>query len=113
MRPGRWTPWRVSCGWDVFKDNNGRPSYHGGLIWNSRDKRYNWTTAWITGPEQPNDNHRDRTEVSSYLTVKLGSDDKWLLSTGGHFAVEENAVVDAVTGRSEDAEWYAYSAHLF
>ncbi len=103
----------VVRGWDVFKDNNGRPSYHGGLIWISRDKRYNLTTAWITGPEQPDDNHRNRTEVSSYLTVKFGSDDKWLLSTGGHFAVEEKAAVDPVSGRLKGAEWYAYSAHLF
>jgi hypothetical protein len=32
-------------GWDVFKDNNSRPSFHGAFIWNSSDKRYNWTTA--------------------------------------------------------------------
>src|SRR5712692_5031241 len=44
----------VVRGWDVFEDNNNSPSFHGAFIWNSADKRFNWTTAWITGPEQPN-----------------------------------------------------------
>jgi len=35
----------VVRGWDVFEDNNHSPSYHGAFIWNSSDKRYNWTTA--------------------------------------------------------------------
>lgn len=100
-------------GWDVFQDNNGRPSYQAALIWNSRDKRYNWTTVAINGPEQPDNNHDDRRLITSYLTVKLGSDDKWLLSTGGHVGHEANAVFDQATGGLKDAEWYACSAHLF
>jgi hypothetical protein len=99
-------------GWDVFQDNNGRPSYQAALIWNSRDKRYNWTTVAINGPEQPDNDHDDRALVTSYLTVKLGSDEKWLLSTGGHVGHEANAASDA-PGHLKDAEWYAYSAHLF
>jgi hypothetical protein len=100
-------------GWDVFEDNNGRPSFHGAFIWSSADKRYNWTTAWITGPEQPHDNRDYRTLVSSYLTATLGSESRWLLSTGGHYGVEANAAVDPATGRRKAADWYAYSAHLF
>lgn len=100
-------------GWDVFEDNNNSPSYHGAFIWNSPDKRYNWTTAWITGPEQPHNNRDYRTLVSSYLTAKFGSQSEWLLATGGHFGFEENAAIDAETGRRKDAQWYAYAAHLF
>jgi hypothetical protein len=103
----------VVRGWDVFKDNNGSPSFHGAFIWNSPDKRYNWTTAWITGPEQPDNNRDYRTLVSSYLTVKLDSDRRWLLSTGGHYGVEANAAIDPSAGRRKAADWYAYSAHLF
>jgi hypothetical protein len=100
-------------GWDVFEDNNGRPSYQAALIWNSRDKRFNWTTVWITGPEQVDNDQKDRTLITSYLTFKFGAEDKWLLSTGGHVGHEENAAFDAESGATRDAEWYAYSAHLF
>ena len=100
-------------GWDVFEDNNGRLSYHGAFIWNSRDKRVNWTTAWIFGPEQLANDRNNRTLVSSYVTLKFGAQDRWMLATGGLFGSEENAVADAVTGAAKDAEWYAYSAHLF
>lgn len=100
-------------GWDVFKDNNTAPSFHGAFIWNSSDKRYNWTTAWITGPEQPDNNHDYRTLVSSYLTAKFGADNRWLLSTGGHYGVEKNAAVDPATGLRKNVDWYAYAAHLF
>jgi hypothetical protein len=103
----------VVRGWDVFEDNNGSPSFHGAFIWNSPDKRYNWTTAWITGPEQPNNNRDYRSLVSSYLTAKVGKDSRWLLSTGGHYGVEAKAAVNSATGRRKDADWYAYSAHLF
>jgi hypothetical protein len=103
----------VVQGADVFKDNNSAPSFHGAFIWNSPDKRYNLTTAWMTGPEQPDNNHDYRTVVSSYLTAKLGGESRWLLSTGGHYGVEKNAAVDPVTGGRKNAEWYAYSAHLF
>jgi len=103
----------VVQGWDVFKDNNCRPSFHGAFIWNSPGGRSNWTTAWITGPEQPDDNRDDRTLVSSYLTVKFGSDNRWLLSTGGHYGVEANAAIDPATGGRKDADWYACAAHLF
>jgi hypothetical protein len=100
-------------GWDVFKDNNSRPSFHGAIIWNSPGGRSNWTTAWITGPEQPDDNRDVRTLVSSFLTVKFGSDNRWLLSTGGHYGVEANAAIDPATGARKDADWYAWAAHLF
>ncbi len=103
----------VVRGWDVFKDNNDRVSLHGSVVWNSPDKRYNWTTAWITGPEQPDNNHDYRTLVTSYLTAKFGSQTEWLLSTGGHFGYEANAAVDAVTGRRKDAKWYGYTVNLF
>jgi putative OmpL-like beta-barrel porin-2 len=103
----------VVRGWDVFEDNNNSPSFHGAFIWNSPDKRYNWTTAWITGPEQPDNNHDYRTLVSSYVTVKFDSLNRLILVTGGHYAIEANAAVDPVTGSLHDAQWYAYSAHLF
>src|SRR5215471_4223735 len=100
-------------GWDVFQDNNSHPSFHGAFVWTSSDKRSSWTTAWITGPEQPNNNHDDRTLVSSYLTIKLGHDDRWLLSTGGHYGAEANAATDPATGRRKTADWYAYATHVF
>ncbi|HKF42472.1 MAG TPA: outer membrane beta-barrel protein [Thermoanaerobaculia bacterium] len=103
----------VVVGADVFKDNNSAPSFHGAFIWNSADKRYNWTTAWITGPEQPHDNHDDRTVASSYLTAKLDKDGNWLLSAGGHYGFEQNAAVDPMTGARKDADWYALAANLF
>ena len=83
----------VVRGWDVFKDNNDMVSFHGGFVWNSPDKRYNWTTAWITGPEQPDNDHDYRTLVTSYLTAKFGSGSEWILSAGGHFGYEAMAAL--------------------
>jgi putative OmpL-like beta-barrel porin-2 len=103
----------VVRGWDVFRDNNDMVSFHGGAIWNSEDKRYNWTTAWITGPEQPDNDHAYRSLISSYLTAKLGPGDVWLLSAGGHFGHEANAAVDPVTGRKHDARWYGTTINVF
>jgi hypothetical protein len=103
----------VVRGWDVFEDNNDRPSYQAAAIWNSDDKRFNWTTVWITGPEQVDNDDNDRTLVTSYATFKFGAGDEWLLATGGHVGFEENAVSNPDTGAPQDAEWYAYSIHLF
>jgi hypothetical protein len=103
----------VVRGWDVFVDNNSSPSFHGAFVWNSPDKRYSWTTAWITGPEQPGNNHDYRTLVSSYVTVKFDSSGRLVLVTGGHYGFETNAVTAPATGGRKDADWYAYSAHLF
>ena len=103
----------IVIGSDVFKDNNSAPGFHGAFIWNSTDKRYNWTTAWMTGPEQPHNNHDDRTTVSSYLTAKLDGDGRWVLSTGGHYGIEQNAATDPVTGGRKNADWYAVAANLF
>lgn len=103
----------VVRGWDVFEDNNNSPSYHGAFVWNSCDKRYNWTTAWITGPEQPGNNGNYRTVVTSYLTVLFGSQNQWRIATGGLYGVEANAAHDSATGKRYDAQWYDYSAHLF
>ncbi len=103
----------VVRGWDVFEDNNSSPSYHGAFIWTSPDKRYSWTTAWITGPEQPDNNRDYRTLVSSYLTVKFDSSSRLILVTGGHYGFEANAAINPVMGDRKDADWYAYSAHLF
>jgi hypothetical protein len=103
----------VVRGWDVFEDNNSRPSYHGAFIWNSCDKRYNWTTAWITGPEQFGNNGNYRTVITSYLTVLFGSHNQWRIAAGGLYGVEANAAVDANTGRPTSAEWYDYSVHAF
>ena len=103
----------VVRGWDVFRDNNDMVSFHGGLIWNSPDKRYNWTTAWITGPEQPDNNRDYRSLISSYLTAKLGPSDAWLVSAGGHLGYESNGAVDAATGRKRDAKWYGTTVNLF
>jgi hypothetical protein len=103
----------VVRGWDVFRDNNDMVSFHGGFIWNSPDKRYNWTTAWITGPEQPDNNRDYRSLVSSYLTAKLGTGDAWLVSAGGHLGYESEGAVDAATGRKKDAKWYGTTVNLF
>jgi hypothetical protein len=103
----------VVQGWDVFVDNNGSPSFHGAFVWTSPDKRYSWTTAWITGPEQPHDNRDYRTLVTSYLTVKFDSSSRLVLVTGGHYGFEANAALDPATGKRKDADWYGYSAHMF
>jgi putative OmpL-like beta-barrel porin-2 len=103
----------VVRGWDVFTDNNDMVSVHGAFIWSSPDKRGNWTTAWITGPEQPDNDHDYRTLVTSYLTAKLGRADAWTVSVGGHAAYESNAAVDAKTGRRKDAKWHGTTINLF
>lgn len=103
----------VVRGWDVFEDNNGGMSFHGAFVWTSPDKRYVWTTAWITGPEQPHNSRDYRSLVSSYVTAKIDSTSRLVLVTGGHYGFEANAAVDPVTGGRKDADWYAYSAHLF
>jgi Putative beta-barrel porin-2, OmpL-like. bbp2 len=103
----------VVRGWDVFRDNNDMVSFHGGVIWNSEDKRYNWTTAWITGPEQPDNNHDYRTLVSSYLTAKVGSGDVWVVSFGGHFGHEANAATNPTTGTRHDTKWYGTTINVF
>ena len=103
----------VVVGWDVFIDNNSMASFTGSFIWNSPDKRYNWTTSWITGPEQPSNDRYYRTMVSSYLTAKLDKAGDWLLSTGGHFAHEANAAVNPDTGQRQNADWYGYTVNLF
>ncbi|PYM19688.1 MAG: hypothetical protein DMD81_03385 [Candidatus Rokuibacteriota bacterium] len=103
----------VVRGWDVFRDNNDMVSFHGGFVWNSPDKRYNWTTAWITGPEQPDNNRDYRSLISSYLTAKFGAGGAWTVSAGGHLGYEVNGAVDAETGRTKDAKWYGATINLF
>jgi hypothetical protein len=103
----------VVRGWDVFADNNDSVSFHGAFVWNSSDKRYNWTTTWITGPEQPNNNRDYRSLVTSYLTASLDSRGEWVLSTGGHYAYEPNAATNAETGLPKSAKWYGYTVNLF
>ncbi len=100
-------------GWDVFEDNNNRVTYLNAVIWNSCDKRCNWTTVMTTGPEQFRNNGNYRTVITSYLTVLLGSHNQWQLVTGGLFGYEANAALDPATGIRNDAEWYDYSVHLF
>jgi Putative beta-barrel porin-2, OmpL-like. bbp2 len=103
----------VVRGWDLLKDNNDMMSFHGAFVWSSSDKWYSWTTTWITGPEQPDDNRDYRTLVTSYLTAKFGSQMQWVLSTGGNFASESRAAADAETGRVKDTKWYGYTVNLF
>jgi hypothetical protein len=102
----------IVVGADVFEDNNNRPSYIGNIVWNSCDKRYNWTTAWNTGPEQFNNNDNYRTVITSYLTAKAGSANEWTFIFGGNYAFEANIAVDPVTGGLNDAEWYGLSGYL-
>lgn len=108
-------------GWDVWEDNNDRITYHGALIWNSCDKRTNWTTAWITGPEQwegsfdapnPGANDNYRTVVTSYVNHKFGCYNEWRAAFGGNIGNESNAVLDA-DGNLQDAEWYGMAGYLF
>jgi hypothetical protein len=103
----------VVRGWDVFEDNNDSVTFHNALIWNSCDKRCNWTTVMTTGPEQFNNNSNNRTVITSYLTVTFGVCSQWKIAAGGLIGFEENAATDATTGQPTDAEWYDCSAHLF
>lgn len=109
--------WDVSLGivrgWDVFEDNNQRPTYTGNFVWNSCDKRWNWTTAWTTGPEQFNNNGNYRTVVTSCVTGKLGGCNQWQVVFGGHIGNEANAAADSLTGNINDAEWHGLSSYLF
>jgi hypothetical protein len=103
----------IVVGADVFKDNNDRPSFTGAFVWNSSDKNLNWTTAWITGPEQFDNNDNYRTIVTSYLSWKFGSRTQWQFISGGVAASEANAGVDSTTGAVKDAKWYGLSDYLF
>jgi Putative beta-barrel porin-2, OmpL-like. bbp2 len=103
----------VVVGWDVFIDNNSMASFTGQFVWNSPDKRYNWTTSWITGPEQPSNDRYYRTMVTSYFTAKLGKAGDWVVSTGGNFAHESNAATNPTTGQRQNANWYGYTVNLF
>ena len=103
----------VVVGWDVFIDNNSMASFTGQFVYNSPDKRYNWTTSWITGPEQPSNDRYYRTMVSSYLTVKLDNAGDWLLAAGGHYGHEVNAATNPDTGRRQNADWYGSTVNLF
>ncbi len=109
--------WDVSAGivrgWDVFEDNNHRTSFTGNFVWNSCDKRWNWTTAWITGPEQYENDDNYRSLVTSYVVVKFGRNSEWQFVSGGHMAWEANAAPDSLTGTIKQAEWYGYSNYLF
>ena len=103
----------VVRGWDVFRDNNDMVSFHGGFIWNSADKRYNWTTAWITGPEQPDNNRDYRSLVTSYLTAKFDAGNVWTVSAGGNLGYESRGAIDSATGRPQDAKWYGTTVNVF
>jgi hypothetical protein len=103
----------VVRGWDVFKDNNDSVTFHGAFVWNASDKRSNWTTTWITGPEQPGNNRDYRTLATSYLTRSLDKDSKWVISAGGHYAYEANAATDPATGGRTGAKWYGATVNVF
>ena len=113
----------VLRGWDVWEDNNQAVTYHGAFIWNSCDKRTNWTTAWITGPEQwegdadqgnlnPGADDNFRTVVTSYVTRKFGCYNEWRVAFGGNYGKEANVFVDPA-GNFQDAEWYGTAGYLF
>lgn len=91
--------WDVSAGivrgWDVFEDNNDRPSFTGNFVWNSCDKRWNWTTAWISGPEQFENDENYRTLFTSYVVVKFGPHNEWQIVSGGNLGWEANAAPDS------------------
>lgn len=103
----------VVRGWDVFKDNNDSVSFHGAFVWNSAGKRWNWTTTWITGPEQPHDNRDYRSLLTSYITGNLDSRATWAVSAGGHFGTETGAATEAATGLPRGAKWYGVTVNLF
>ncbi|HET7451619.1 MAG TPA: outer membrane beta-barrel protein, partial [Thermoanaerobaculia bacterium] len=79
----------------------------------SADKRFNWTTTWITGPEQPDDVRDYRTLLTSYLTANLDAAGKWTTSSGGHYGWEANAARNPATGLPETARWYGATINLF
>lgn len=99
-------------GWDVFEDNNDKPSAHGAVVWNSCNKRRNWTACWITGPEQFQNDDNMRSLVTSYYTIKWGCRNEWTYSFGGNLAYEANAAANA-DGGLDSAEWYGVSNFLF
>jgi hypothetical protein len=107
----------VIRGNDVFEDNNQRPSWIGNFVWNSCDKRYNWTTAWVTGPEQFNNNDNYRTVITSYLTALFGECNQWRAVVGGNMSWEANAAAAGVDAAGNplfnDAEWYGVAGYLF
>jgi hypothetical protein len=102
----------VVVGSDVFEDNNNRPSFTGNFVWNSCDKRTNWTTAWITGPEQFNNNDNYRSVFTSYITRKFGCCNQWTGIVGGNLGYEDDAVTNPLSGALQNAEWHGTSAYL-
>jgi hypothetical protein len=99
-------------GWDVFEDNNDKPTAHGAVVWNSCDKRRNWTTCWCVGPEQFQNDDNIRSLVTSYYTIKWGCHNEWMYSFGGNLAYEDNAAAN-LAGGVDPAEWYGVSNFFF
>jgi hypothetical protein len=103
----------VVRGWEVvFDDNNDSASYHGGAFWTSCDKRHSVALAWITGPEQLNNDDNIRSAFTAYYTRKFGRCQEWMFVTGGGLGHEQNGTAD-VDSPSRSAEWYSYSNYLF
>ncbi len=106
--------------WDVtFQDYNDVAEYMGGLVWNSCDKRKNFTTSWIFGPEPTatsiTQNSSWRSLITSYYTQKFGKCDEWRWVVGGNVGWQPDASLNskAGTNRNEAAEWYGLTNYLF
>lgn len=100
-------------GYEVtWQDNNDVYSYTGAFIWNACDGKTTYGLSWITGPEQIQNNHNDRTLFTTYLHHTFGNCDQWKLVLSGSTGWEQGAVVNANQTLSA-GEWYGATGSLF
>jgi hypothetical protein len=97
---------RVTNGWDVVTDNNGRKSFMGRVGVYPDDKTSIGLVGYL-GPEQAVDTTADRYGVNLVLNRKLGRASVWL--QGDYGKEEANA---ALPDPTRDAEWWAVGGWL-
>jgi len=97
----------------VFQDNNDSWSYTGSLNWTSCDQRNFVSLAWITGPEQAQNNQNNRSLVHLFGHRKFGCYDEWKIMAGGTVGWEQNAATNPVTGLTQAGEWYGIHTSAF
>lgn len=96
----------------VFQDNNDSWSYTGSLVWNSCDQRKMVSLAWITGPEQTQNNDNNRTLVHLFGHRKFGCYNQYKVMAGGTVGWEQNAAINAL-GLTQAGEWYGLHTSAF
>jgi hypothetical protein len=97
----------------VFQDNNDSWSYTGAVAWNDCDGNGHFHIAWITGPEQNQNNHNDRTLFTIHGSRKFGPCKEWRILGGGSVGWEQKAATALATGLPASGEWYGSHVCMF